>query len=184
MGAVSALSVVEYNVEGSHVLWDNSVRNYLMGFNIIVLTETFLETFPNNLLDLFPNHTCYSCPSQVVNEAATARSSGGVAVFIDNALAQCVHEIKTDQDNMVILQFSKNLCGTDKSIIFKAVYIPPSNSVYYDIEPDIVNGVSMLESALLEITEHYPDCYICVTGDLNARTGNKNLKIYTTLKLR
>lgn len=71
---------------------------------------------------------------------------------------------------MIALQVSKGLLQTDTDMIVLGVYISSADSPYYK-DTDIYNGISMLEDCILDIMIWS----FIVFGDINARTGNKNL---------
>lgn len=56
--------------------------------------------------------------------------------------------------------------GTHQDVLL-GLYIPPPNSPYYK-DPDIYNGIAILEDCILEVSKQL--------GDLNARTKSENVR--------
>lgn len=81
--------------------------------------------------------------------------------------------METEYDNCVVVGISKALTGLAADCILLGMYLPPSQSIYYN-ETDIYNGISLLEQCLLDTFEVAGDLPVIVCGDLNARTGEKN----------
>ncbi len=63
-----------------------------------------------------------------------------------------VKQIEVDYDNVIILEVSKELLGTDANVFVVNTYLNPPNSPFYDT-CDYDNGIAMLEQCLLSILE-------------------------------
>ena len=83
-----------------------------------------------------------------------------------------VKQIEVDYDNVIILEVSKELLGTDANVFVVNTYLNPPNSPFYDT-CDYDNGIAMVELCLLSILEKNDDASFILCGDLNARTGSK-----------
>ena len=51
------------------------------------------------------------------------------------------------------------------------VYFPPDGSVGYALADS--NGIEILKSKILVISSRYPSDFLCLFGDFNSRTGQK-----------
>ena len=56
-------------------------------------------------------------------------------------------------------------------VIFVTAYVSPAGSKIYDCM-DKNNGIKLLSDKIEYLSNHYPDYYIFLAGDLNARTKN------------
>ena len=89
--------------------------------------------------------------------------SGGIAVIFHESLD--VTSVETDCKFVLWVKIKGKALNSKKDIILGSVYVPPEDSVYYsnkafeEIE---------IEMATLNIDEN---CYFCLCGDFNARTG-------------
>jgi hypothetical protein len=161
---------VSYNIEGLSCLYDPEMRSYLAAFDFCLLVETFATTFPTLL---FPNHDVFLSPAVRLTDAVTARLSGGVALLVRKEFRKYIEKIQLEYDNMVVLKLSKDVLGTDTSVILLGTYLPPITSNYY-AETELQNGVALLEQCILDLIELYGDVPLILIGDLNARTGCEN----------
>ena len=131
------------------------------------MVETFVGTFTSTL---FPSFTSFVSPAKKLSHHG--RRSGGVIVLVRNVLMRYVKQIEVDYDNVIILEVSKELLGTDANVFVVNTYLNPPNSPFYDT-CDYDNGIAMLEQCLLSILEKNEDDSFILCGDLNARTGSK-----------
>ena len=164
------LSFLTYNIEGLSTLYQQEQRAYISKFDIIVLTETFSTTFPSHL---FPMYEVWVAKGVKVSDAPTARLCGGVALLIKKQFLPFVTRIYLEYDNCVLAKLSKSLTGLNSDCLFIGIYLPPQYSPYYS-NTEIYNGVSVLESCILDAIQMYGNVPLIIVGDLNARTGNKN----------
>ena len=58
-----------------------------------------------------------------------------------------------------------------KDVIFVTAYVSPAGSKIYECM-DEINGIKLLSDKTEYSSNHYPDCYIFLAGDLNVRTKN------------
>ena len=93
------------------------------------------------------------------------RSSGGIAVIYKSIYEGKLRVIPTDSDYIMWLRLDRSLTSTDEDLILGVLYIPPAQSrflnedEYFCLETEITSMVVGLSS------------YICLTGDMNARTS-------------
>ena len=165
------ITLLTYNIEGLSTLYQQEIRTYISRFDIIVLTETFTTNFPSHL---FPLHDVFIANGVKISDAVTARLCGGVALLIRRRCMSCVTRIDLEYDNCVLVKLSRTLTGLNTDCFLIGIYLPPEHSPYYS-NTDIYNGVSLLESCILDIIQLYGNVPLIIMGDLNARTGSHNV---------
>ena len=164
------MSLLTYNIEGLNTLYQLDVRMYISNFDVIVLTETFTSKFPDHL---FPLHKVFVSDGVKLSDAPTARLCGGIAMLVRKTFEPFINQIHMEYDNCVVLKLSSELTGFYSDCVLIGIYLPPKNSTYYS-DTDIYNGVSLLESCILDVLESRGDLPFIIIGDLNARTGSMN----------
>ena len=145
---------------------------YISKFDIIVLTETFTSNFP---VHLFPMHDAFVSNGVKLSDAPTARLCGGIAVLVKKEFVSFINRIDMEYDNCVVLKLSSQLTGFQLDCVLIGIYLPPHNSAYYS-GTDVYNGVSLLESCILDVLESIGNIPFIIMGDLNARTGSANAR--------
>ena len=84
--------------------------------------------------------------------------------LIRNDLSDKIHQICTDSDYILWLKIDKSLFNIEQDFLFGKLYIPPMQSCflnddeYFSLETEITTMCSQ-------------SSYVCLTGDMNARTG-------------
>ena len=106
--------MVSYNVEGLRILYNQEVCAFLNDFDLIICVETFAATLPESILEMFPNYKIYISPAIEVNDASTARLSGGVLVLVKRSLLNFVEKVHVEYDNTIALKIDKSLFGFDR----------------------------------------------------------------------
>ena len=99
----------------------------LSGFDIICLTETFLERIQP--LDSFPDFLQFSSPALKLSHQG--RSSGGVLLWVKRAWEKYVSVLDLLQDNMVWLKIDRTVFSCEKHVVLCGAYVCPSDSPYY-----------------------------------------------------
>ena len=140
----------------------------LKNYDIIGLCETW-KTDLSEYTDILQDYHCYSSKSHKVNRYG--RASGGIAVLIKNNFVKYVKRLYRDYDKAVFLLIDSGI-GLDKDLIYVSTYIQPENSPIYN-QPDEANGIEDLKRKLAEILESVYNVDILISGDFNARIGNK-----------
>ena len=144
--------------------------DYISSFDFVCLTETFIDNhFENNI---FINHIIYE--SKATRFSNYGRALGGVMVLVRKELNPLIQKIDLSLNNMIALIIDNKLTGSEKSIVFLACYLPPTDSIYWQ-NNTYCKGPECLEEAILEIHDHIQDFYLIVNGDLNSRTGCENI---------
>ena len=85
----------------------------LSGFEIICLTETFLERIQP--LDCFPDFLQFSSPALKLSHHG--RSSGGVLLWVKRAWEKYVSVLDLLQDNMVWLKIDRSVFSCEKHVV-------------------------------------------------------------------
>lgn len=162
-----SFSFLHWNINGiMSKLTDNDFISYVSSFDFVCLVETFVETLS---VDVFPNHKLFCKSSVKLSDAG--RPSGGVVCMIKNDYVPFVKEIRVDVGFFLLFIIDKYLFGLDRDMLYVCAYTPPEGSKYYSL-CDSADGVSMLENCLIDNILLAKDCYILISGDLNARTSD------------
>ena len=98
-----------------------------------------------------------------MSDSGTARLSGGAAMMIKKVHAKFVELISLEYDNCLALKVSKKLTGLDGDCLVIGMYIPPSQSTYYN-NTEIENGMYMLEHCLLDAHEDFGELPFIIIG--------------------
>ncbi len=135
--------------------------------DIIILQETWRKT---DEVTLCPPGYCEIFLSSRKHEKITrGRDSGGIIIWHKQEIDKYIQTIKKEESH-IWLKINKHLTQTTKDVFLCAVYIPPSESPYYNEE--------IFESLHSEINHFQAQGSVLICGDLNARTGS--LPDYTT----
>ena len=114
------------NVEGIvSKLKDTSFVSFISCYDFVCFLETFVDTFTSTL---FPSFTSFVTPAKTLSHHG--RRSGGVTVLVRNVLMRFVKQIEVDYDNVIILEVSKELLGTDANVFVVSTYLNPPNSPF------------------------------------------------------
>ena len=70
------------------------------------------------------------------------------------------------QKNSVFVLINKSVLGTEKDVLFGVIYIQPYHK---DKNPD---NIMSLEEQLIDLGGRFPNTYLMLTGDFNARTSD------------
>ena len=154
-------------------LEDADLVNYLTGFDIICLMETYLmkefdSSFKFQSFNLLQSLAC--------KLSATGRPSGGVIVLINKQLFPFITDLKSTIDNVICFKIDKTLFNFDKDIIFVVTYVHPIGSAYYK-EGDRISTLEAIEDFLAELTETHSEASVVLAGDVNARFSDWSLGI-------
>lgn len=93
------------------------------------------------------------------------RKSGGIGLFHRDFLKNEINVIETDSDYILWLKFHRRLFNTNEDLILGVLYVPPEQSRFLN-EDEYFS----LESEITSMS--CKSSYICLTGDMNARTSN------------
>lgn len=100
-------------------------------------------------------------------------------LLVKKCFSRFIRNIDTNYENIIVIEISKLLFGTDTEMYLICTYLPPVDSPFYEVS-DFNNGISILEHCLLDILEKFGEVAVIICGDLNARTSNEN-PVYTDL---
>ena len=156
----SPLKLLSWNVSGLKSKIDcYDSRNYLQSFDILCLSETWLD-YPKQFS--LKGYVEYSLTRKRKSQTAW-RNSGGLSIFCKDHLDVQIVEEKVRDTHI----WRKLPCLYEGKVIFLcAVYVPPENSDYAD------NDVfDQLEEDMVSLNSLYNYCLFMITGDFNARTG-------------
>ena len=158
------IKIISWNINGgfSSKFNDSSFRCFILSYDIILLTECWIEK--EFSLDV-EGFCCYAFPRKL----SKSKQGGGCVILIRHKLKQYVSLLKNMHDTVIWLKLDKCLFQSLVDIYLACVYIPPSSSTFYqtydcDIFADIEN----------QIVEYMNVGKIMLIGDTNARTSNAN----------
>ncbi len=128
----------------------------------------FFETWANNsaCYDI-DGYKCYLFNRKIQNKKSK-RSSGGIAIYIEQSIAKGISIVKNYQDAIVWLKLDKLYFNLTEDIFLARVYIWSENSPMYNIL-----NVSLFDILQNEINIFQTNGKVFLAGDLNARVGNK-----------
>ena len=137
-----------YNVEGIvSKLKDTSFVSFISCYDFVCLVETFVDTFTSTL---FPSFTSFVTPAKKLSHHG--RRSGGVIVLVRNELMRIVKQIEVDYDNVIILEVSKELLGTDANVFVVNTYLnppPPPQTAHFMIHAIMITLLQCWNSVCL-----------------------------------
>ncbi len=142
-------------------------KKSVLDIDIIILQETWRRTDEVSLCP--PGYREISISSQKHAEITRGRDSGGTIIWYKIEIAKYIQIIKKEETHIWI-KIDNQLNQTTKDIFLCALYIPPSESPYYN--------ENIFETLHSEINHFQAQGSVLVCGDLNARTGS--LPDYTT----
>ena len=76
------------------------------------------------------------------------------------------------KEHVVACILDKNVLGLESNILLLTAHIPPEGSTFY-VGKNENDGITLLESDILDLRSLYPDCELMLMGDLNAPTGEE-----------
>lgn len=127
---------------------NNDVKNLFKNFDILIITETHY-----GIRSRCPEDFLFVCRSK---EIKSKKPRGGVAFYINK---KCNFSLETLCDSLrecTVVQVK------DSNLIIAGIYIPPSNSPYFD---------KCSFSNLELIYEKYKSSHLIIAGDMNTRIG-------------
>ena len=92
------------------------------------------------------------------------RKSVGIGIIYKSTLENKIKIIDTESDYILWAKLDKTLFNTDGEFILGVLYIPPAQSRF--LNDDEYNNLEMEITSVCSQTS-----YICLTGDMNARTS-------------
>ena len=135
---------------------------YFSKYDIVCYQETKTDEF--DILSL-PGFTTISQPSK----QKYYRKSGGLAVFVKDEISEdeisdyCLH-YKTESDYVLWMSIHKRIFQTNENVILGTIYIPPSQSRFYNEDE-----IAVLENEI--ISQCSNNKYVFINGDINGRTS-------------
>ena len=131
---------------------------YVSGFDIICLTETFLERIQP--LDCFPDFLQFSSPALKLSHHG--RSSGGVLLLVKRVWEKFVSVPDLSQD-MVWLKIDRTVFSCEKHVVLCGAYVCPSDSPYYrQAHVAVTSSIYSVEQCLLIFIQRFDRscCYL------------------------
>ena len=136
-------------------------KKNIKNMDIIILQETWCR---NGEMTLCPTGYCEIVISSRKHSKVTrGRDSGGIIIWYKTEIANFITTSKIEESH-VWLKINKKLTQTESDIFLCALYIPPSESPYYNEE--------IFENLHSQINDFQAQGKVLICGDLNARTGS------------
>ena len=163
------MKFLSWNIGGlSRVIGDTDFKGYVENFDIVCLSETFIDnTF--DLTQHFPKHDKYISPA--LKLSIQGRKSGRVLVLVNKQLTDVVERIDIGLDHTVVLKMPKTLFNTPHDVIVLCTYVPQLGSPYYN-NATYKSHIENIDTCILQLLEKYNDFHLILMGDFNARTAN------------
>lgn len=140
-----------------HVL-DLSRQNFLATFDIICLSETWLNININFLPTYLNHYNYYEFPA--TKEAKKGRAIGGIVMLVNKAL-KSINVISKSRHWLFI-----------KILIHNQYFVV--GFVYFSPHYDFGQILFEFDLCIGEILQNYPDSPVLIGGDFNARIGELN----------
>ena len=131
-------------------------QTLLNTFDIICLTETKLDDFDDLMLDNYVFK--YKNRKKFINK------SGGIALGYKSYLEDFIKPIDTECKFVLWFSVDKVILKTSENVIFGIIYVPPESSNYSSVD-----AFSEIELEFQRLNKNSE--FICLLGDMNARTG-------------
>ena len=162
-------SLLNWNINGlSARLTDPDFIDYILSFDLCVLTETFtLPSFDFSVY--FSDFLIFHSPAEKLSKMG--HCSGGVVVMINKKFEPYIKEIKTQVENVICIKISKQLFGGYNDVHLIALYNHDSKSVFYD-NKDYSCTLELVEQFMLTQLDSDVNVEFLLIGDLNARIGD------------
>lgn len=158
---------MSWNIEGLRGCSDDSdYVNFVDNFDLCFLTETWQRRENEFCLKGFD---CVDVPRPESLKQTSKRGHGGVCLFIRHAIKEGVHILEKDNSGLIWVKLDKNFFSMTTDVCICFVYVPPSNSVYYNNHE--IGYFELLEQGIRKYSNLGQ---IAICGDLNSRCGNRN----------
>ena len=148
---------------------NESFVHYLLNFDIICLTETFVDS--DFVSPIFHEYVVFISKAKKLSRQG--RYSGGVIVMVKKSKADFFERIQVETESVIVLKIQKHLFNTGKDVMFICTYIHPSDSDFWKTHQETF-GMEVIEQCILDLQSTHGDFFLMITGDLNARTACSN----------
>ncbi|KAI4889447.1 hypothetical protein NFI96_002246 [Prochilodus magdalenae] len=135
--------------------------NNIKNTDIIILQETWCKS--DSVTHCPTNYKEIIIPSVKHTNTKKGRDSGGIIIWYKSELSKFITPLKLHKSH-IWLKIKKEITDSVKDLFLCTVYIPPSESPYYDedIFPSLHHQISSFQA----------QGSVLICGDLNARTGS------------
>ncbi len=161
---ITMLNIVFWNIQGlcSKTFGLKSTNtdflNSITNVDMLILTETWCRSDVSTQCPASYSEIIVS--SWKLNSIHRGRDSGGLVVWIKNDLAPFTSPVQQGK-NHIWFKLDKSFGILDKDLFICGLYIPPSDSPYYDDE--------VFDTSQEEMNPYQTLGKILLCGDLNAR---------------
>ena len=117
-------------------------------------------------------YECFDVPRPESINGTSRRGHGGVCLFVSNKIVDGIEVLEKHESGFIWVKLCKHFFNLSSDICICFVYIPPSNSVYFNLQ----------EVGYFELLEQHYHKYsqignVSIIGDLNSRCLAKNYLI-------
>ncbi|MES9884415.1 MAG: reverse transcriptase family protein, partial [Sedimenticola sp.] len=135
--------------------------------DLVIFTETWTDNFSELNVDGFE----FCALHREIKNPKAKRNSGGIVVYVRNALVDGNTFLTCVSDSHIWLKLSSNSFAFENDLYICAAYvIPEGSSRQSAIESDVFSDIS---NYMIDILEHRdPNCNFMLIGDLNSRCGS------------
>lgn len=150
-----------------HIDPEGDLFRECMGKSIVCLTETWCMSGSDHIND-FPGYFGVG----KIRNFSNSISNGGILVFIKESLKEHVRFIDNECTELITFSIDEYLMPTNKPLLCCVVYVPHSNSNFYNNQN--VTGIESLEINIDRLLSRETDDFdLCLLGDFNSRTGEE-----------
>ena len=127
-------------------------------FDIVAITETWLDSKVNDSELMHPNYSVYRRDR---HDILSDKIGGGVALCVNNNISSCRRHDLEPQEEIVVCEAKPN---NQSQILFNLAYKPPNG----DVSQFICNVSPLLKAA----TSNFKN--VCLLGDFNMRNIDRS----------
>lgn len=143
---------------------DVEFYNFVYNFDILFFQETWQRK--NDIFEI-KGYELISVPRK--ESLKSHRGHGGISLFFRKELSKGIVILEIDHSGILWVKCCKKFFHLPQDLYICFLYIPPSNSVYYN-----VHELGFFETLELGVRKYLDFGSVTVIGDLNARCGNRS----------
>ena len=160
-----------WNIQGLVTkLNDDDFISLINNYDLILLTETWTSKISN--IDI-NGYESINCPRLKCNKRAK-RDSGGIAIYYKTKYQNCIELVNINSKGIVWLKLKRTYFGTVNDLYLCTCYIPPESSNVYKNPVSPLYEYDLFDQLNNDIRNYSNIGDVYVTGDLNARTGQRS----------
>lgn len=156
--------MISWDINGgfSTKITDKSFQNFICTYDIILLTECWLQKDYKEYIEDFDYHYFPRQKSKSVQ-------GGGTVILVRKKIHKYVTLVNNQYDTIIWLRIRGLLYNLSSDLYLGCVYIPPNNSSFYRLyDCDLLNELET------QITTYLDRGKVRLLEDFNARTSNRD----------